>query len=283
MYFDKRAKWKFLAGVLFFAFLLWRVILAFPTPGVLQICFFDVGQGEAILVNHFTGEQVLIDGGPGNKIKDEISKCQPFYDRTIETVILTHPHFDHLSGLNWVLTNYNVEKLLYLAKDYDSNTYREFKEILKEKQIPAERIERKKLVELNERAFLQNFSFLVEDSLENLNNASIVSKLTYGSSTVLFTADAEKELQKKLLEKGVNVKADLLKVPHQGARDAAFEKFFQEVAPKIAVLSVGENSYGHPHKETLKLYQNIELLRTDQEGTIRVYTDGRSWEIVTEK
>lgn len=283
MYFDKKIKWGFLGVGLILAFLLFRLIFALPTPGVLEVCFFDVGQGDSILINHFNGNQILIDGGPGGKIKEEIGKCQPFYDRTIETVILSHPHFDHLSGLNWILTNYNVENVLRLDIEYDSGTYKKFKKILKEKRIPAEGIERKELVELSNGAFLQNFSFLSEGRLDNFNNASIVSKLTYASSTILFTADAEKELQEKLLEEGVNVRADILKVPHQGARDGAWKKFLKEVAPKTAVLSVGENSYGHPHKEALKLYRNMKLFRTDQNGTIRVFTDGKNWEIETER
>lgn len=283
MYFDKKTKWGLLGSALVLVFLLWRLIFAFPTPGVLEVCFFDVGQGEAILVNHFTGKQVLIDGGPDKEIKDEIGKCQPFYDRTIETMILTHPHFDHLSGLNWVLTNYKVGKVFHLGKDHDSNTYKEFKKILEEKQIPTKTIEKSEKIDLKEGASLHNFTSFKVDNLDNLNNASIVSKLTYGSSSMLFASDAEKELQKKLIKDDVDLKADILKIPHQGARDAAFEDFLKEVAPKTAVLSIGENPYGHPHQETLELYQNIELLRTDQEGTIRVFTNGKDWEIETER
>lgn len=268
---------------LILAFLLFRLFFALPTPGVLEVCFFDVGQGDSILINHFNGNQILIDGGPGGKIKGEIGKCQPFYDRTIEWVILTHPHFDHLSGLNWVLSNYKVEKVLHSGTNHSSNTYQEFKKILEEKQILTKAIEKSKKIDLKEGVHLDNFSVFNPDDLDNLNNASIVSKLTYASSTILFTADAEKELQEKLLEQGVNVKADILKVPHQGARDGAWKKFLKEVAPKTAVLSVGENSYGHPHEEALKLYRNMKLFRTDQDGTIRVFTDGKGWEIETEK
>lgn len=283
MYFDKKTRWGLLSAALVLAFLLLRLIFSLPTPGVLEVCFLDVGQGGAILVDHYNGNQVLIDGGPGEEIKDEIGKCQPFYDRTIETVVLTHPHFDHLAGLNWVLANYNIEKILHSGTDHDSNTYKEFKKILKEKEIPTKVIAEKKKIGLKEGADLYNFSYFKADNLDNLNNASIVSKLVYASSTILFTSDAERELQKELLEKGIDLKADILKIPHQGARDAAFEEFLREVAPKTAVLSVGENSYGHPHEETLELYRNIKLLRTDKVGTIRVLTDGEDWRIKTER
>lgn len=286
MFNSPKTRWWFIFVLCFVAFSLWRVIFALPQIGVMQVCFFDIGQGDAILINHFNGNQVLIDGGPGEKIKEELGKCQPFYDRTLEAILLTHPDYDHLSGLIWILENYHVKRVFSSGLKKDIKTYKLFQKVIKDKGVPISYLRGGEVLDLGNKARL-NILFPFPNTevwaIKNPNNASVISRLIYGESSFLFTGDAEKDLEKKLTERKLNVKADILKVPHQGSRDAAWDRFLEAVDPKASIISVGaHNPYGHPHQQTLRLLKETQLLRTDLQGTIKIFTDGKRWEINTD-
>lgn len=285
---SKNRRWIILLIGVVISLMLWRVIFALPEQGVLEVCFLNVGQGDSILINNHNGKQLLIDGGPGAKIKDEIGDCQPFYDRTIEVVLLTHPHYDHVSGLRWILENYRVDQVYFSGLEYNTNTYQEFEDTTGANSVPMSKIVAGDKLALGDKVRLEILypqAALKLKSLKNANNTSIVAKLYYADSSFLFTGDIEKDLQEQILkQKGGLLEADVLKVPHQGSSDAACPSFYKRVSPFVSVISVGaDNPYGHPDREALNLLKYSSVLRTDKHGTIQIFTDGKNWDIVTEK
>jgi competence protein ComEC len=245
--------------------------------GLLKITFLDVGQGDSILIDDSFGNQLLIDGGDGASILERIDEHLPFYDRTIAAVLLTHPDSDHLGGILKVLEAYNVENFFYTGLKKDSKTYDTLVKLLEESKLDMTIVRQGQVIELGNEAklFILYPESLVSDlELEDFNEYSIVSKLVFGDFEALFPGDAGRLLEAKLLNSGIDLTADLLKIGHHGSRHSTHSLFLMKVDPDIAVISVGENSYGHPHPDTLERLGDILTRRTDLGGNIEVVTDG---------
>jgi len=255
----------------------------------LRVYFFDVGQGEAIFINTKNGEQILIDGGPSNKILPLLGRVMPFYDHSIDAVILTHPHADHVSGLIEVLKRYNVGEVIESGVDYNTAEAKEFEDLISKKRI-------KKII-INKPAKLSFFknatlTFLSPDKyfegqiLNNVHDSVLVSELDFEGKKILFMADAEKNLERYLLQKGVLEDVDVLKVGHHGSKTSSTADFLKTVKPEYAVISVGaKNRYGHPHQQTLSGLETIgvQILRTDINGTIILNINGGQLTLQKEK
>ena len=240
----------------------------------LQIYFFDVGQGDSIFIEAKNGTQILIDGGPTNKILPLLGGVMPFYDHSIDAVILTHPHTDHVTGLIDVLKRYNVDKVIESGASYNTAEAQEFENLISEKHIKKIIID--KPVKLS---FFKNaaLNFLFPDKsfegqiLKNVHDSALVSELDFEGKKILFMADAEKNLERYLLQKGVLEDIDVLKAGHHGSKTSSNDFFLKAVKPEYAVISVGaRNRYGHPHQDVLSRLASAgaKIFRTDLDGTI---------------
>ncbi len=257
----------------------WLVVFDLSNPSLLKVIFFDVGQGDAIFVETPQRHQILIDGGPSEDLfLEKLSKEIPFYDRSIDLIILTHPERDHLRGLIGVLKAYKVDYVLITGVEKESKDYQFFERLIEKEKTKVIFAKRGERILAGKVSLIVLFPFesLKGKIFKNTNNTSIVSLLKFNKISFLFTGDIYKKIEKELIRE-VNLKADILKVAHHGSKTSSSGEFLKAVSPKIAVISVGkENIYGHPHQEVLERLKkfNINIFRTDKSGDIKFLTDG---------
>ena len=248
--------------------------------GLAEVHFIDVGQGDSIYIKT-PMQDILIDGGEreqGEKVVEYL-KDQNVDD--LELVIGTHPHSDHIGGLITVLKEIPVKEVMDPGLVHTSKTFEDYLRLIDQKDIvfTLDRAGIKREYEDGTR--LEIFSPADPDA-DDLNNASIVSKLTYGDISFLFTGDAEKKSENEMLKSGYKLKSTVLKAGHHGSSTSTSDDFLKAAAPEAVVIMCGaDNSYGHPHKEILeKLEQaSIDIYRTDLLGTIIVETNGTDYHV----
>lgn len=280
------ARWKkitlFILSAI--ALFIWYAIFTIGAKGEIEIIFFDVGQGDAVLIQTNDGKQILIDGGPGKTILAKLGDAMPYWDREIELVMLTHPHADHLDGLIEVLKNYEVKNVLDSRASYHTADYAEWQRLLEEKQIPVAAAKAGQRVHVSPFAFLDILAPLEDmtgKSFDNIHDAMVVARLNFerlnlsrDSTSVLFVGDAERRAEHQLLTSFPDMlDANVLKVGHHGSKTSSSEAFLKAVSPDIAVISVGaKNRYNHPHQSILDRLERlgIQIHRTDIEGDIRL-------------
>ena len=275
----KNFKYYFL-GVLFLGVIfVWYAVLAETRHG-LKVAFLDVGQGDAIFVEAPNGNQILIDGGPNKSVLRELSKQMPFYDRTIDAVILTHPHLDHYAGLNEVLKKYKVSLEMDPGTKVKGAGFGEFENLVKLKNIKNLYAKREMKISLDKDLRLDILLPVINDKNLSEHDGMLVSRLVYKNNSFLLTGDTgdmEDNLENFLLSFGGNIKSDVLKIGHHGSKTSTSEKFLGWVSPGLAVISADKNNkYGHPHKEVTERLSVFEIptLRTDEKGTIDLKSDG---------
>ena len=252
----------------------------------LHISFLNVGEGDAILIQK-GNQQVLVDGGPGSQdVTLGLGDKMPFWDRTIELVILTHPHADHLSGLVEVLQRYKVEQVLYSDLDYELPLYDEWLRLIKEKGIKCATAQARQQIDLGEGIVIRVLNPQTpkitgtEPDLDTdiENNGSMVLRLSLSRVSFLLTADIQQAAEFELVAERADLASTVLKVAHHGSKTSTTPEFLAVANPQVAVISVGENSFGHPSIEVLKrLEEKIgseNIFRTDEQGTIEFITDG---------
>jgi competence protein ComEC len=257
----------------------------------LHVSFLDIGQGDAILIQR-GNQQVLIDGGPSPQtLTMELGDRMPFWDRTIELVVLTHPHDDHLSGLVEVLKRYEVEQVFYPDLDYDSSLYKEWRRLIDEKDISVTLAQADQEIDLGDgvtMSVLHPPATLMTGTESDTNNNSTVLRLSFGRVSFLFTGDIEWEAEFRLIAQGFELDCTVLKVGHSGSYTSTTPDFLAAASPLVAVISVGEtNLYGHPHDEVVERLETAldaeNVYRTDEQGTIEFITDGEGlWVVVGE-
>jgi len=262
----------------------WSVVFEQASDGILEITFFDVGQGDGIFIQTPNDKQILIDGGPDNSILEKLNQTMPFYDRTIDLVILTHPDADHITGLVEVLNYYQVEHILTSGLEKDTAVYIKWKELIEEKNISLS------LAQMGQKIILQNGialevlwpnQNLISSYSSSANNVSVVTRLVYGDIEVLLTGDIEKKVENYLVNQDFKLESDILKLPHHGSKTSTSYNFLKAVNPKIAIISVGEdNRYKHPSKEVLERIKDLIVYRTDKDGDIQILTDGVLFDII---
>jgi competence protein ComEC len=276
----------FILGFLFLAnFFAWIVVFDLKSHKFLEVNFFDVGQGDAIFIETPTRHQILIDGGPSSKIIEKLVREIPFWDRSIDLIILTHPEKDHITGLLEVLKRYRVENILWTGIVRNIPEYKEWLNLIEKEKANV------KIAKAGQKIFCKNCQWKIEifypfESLEGMefedsNDTSIVSKLIFGNSSFLFTGDIYKDVEESLALTPFDLNSKILKVAHHGSKTSSSENFLEKVLPEVAIISVGENKYGHPNKETLEILEKygIRVLRTDREGDIKIISDGKKYEI----
>lgn len=252
--------------------------------GKLKVVFFDVGQGDSIFVETPGGHQILIDGGPdGRVVLEKLGKETPFWDRTLDLVILTHPEYDHLRGLIDVLARYKVENILWTGEKKKNVTFEKWLAVLGEENgniVVAQRGGEIKAGNLEIFVLypLEKIEGIVSEKSSNDN--SIVVQLVFGETSFLLFGDISKKIENKMLKsKDIALDLDVLKVAHHGSKTSTSKEFLEKVTPEIAVISVGkDNQYGHPHQEVLSNLAEfgIKVLRTDEKGDIKIVSDGNT-------
>ena len=274
----------FLLGLLIFLNILaWLTVYEVSQPQSLEVNFFDVGQGDAIFIKDQKLHQVLIDGGPDSTVLEKLGKEIPFWDNTLDLIILTHPEKDHVSGLIEVLKRYKVENILWTGVVRDTAEYKEWKKLIEEegaKIFIAKAGQKIYSSAKNFRAeILYPFESLEGKTLEDSNNTSIIIRLVFGENSFLFTGDAYQSAERELIQREINIDSDVLKVGHHGSKTSSSEEFIKKVSPEIAVIPTGkDNPYGHPHPEVLETLDKygIRILRTDLNGDIKILCDSQS-------
>ncbi|MFH1401461.1 MAG: ComEC/Rec2 family competence protein [Parcubacteria group bacterium] len=277
--FNKRWAFGFVVFLFFANFLAWAAVYDLSQPQFLEVSFFDVGQGDAAFIETPSGHQIIIDGGPGAAVLEKLDKKMPFWDRTIDLIILSHPEKDHLAGLIEVLKRYQVENILWSGVIRETAEYEEWLELIEEEgaEIKIARAGGKILSGSVEIQILYPFESMEGKELKDSNDSSVVAKLVFGEKSFLFTGDISGKIEVSLAENFPEIDSDVLKVSHHGSKYSSFDEFISKVSPQVAVIQVGkDNSYGHPMQEVLDrlLKYGIDILRTDRNGDIKIFSDG---------
>jgi len=289
----------FLGVLVFLNVLVWQEIFDFVGNPYLEVIFFDVGQGDAIFIETPQKHQILIDGGPDSGILEKLGRVMPFWDKSIDLIILTHPEHDHFAGLIEVLKRYKVENILWTGVVRDTAEYQEWLELINKEKAKIYIAKSGRRITTNPALGVIEILYPLENLegqvFKNANNSSVITQVTFRKNTFLnstegkiqgsegvkflFTGDAYKSIERKLINQGINLDSDILKVGHHGSKTSTAEEFIKQVSPEIAVISAGKNNpYGHPHQETLDTLEKygIDILRTDKEGDIKIFSDGKN-------
>lgn len=263
--------------------LIWHAVFYVASHRDLVMTVFDIGQGDSIFIELVNGNRVLIDGGPSDAVLAKLGAIMPFWDHTIDLVILTHPHTDHVTGLIGLLKRYHVGMIMESGVNYATSEYDEWHAFEREKNIPVVVAKRGQRIHLSKTAYLDiltPFQSFVGSSPKNVHDAMIISKLHAGSATALLTGDAEKPLEYELLFSGDDLRSDVLKIGHHGSKTSTAEDFLRAASPRIAVISVGrKNRYGHPAQAVVDRVHafGASLFRTDINGDVRLVSDGKGF------
>lgn len=249
--------------------------------GSFEITFFDVGQGDAAFILTPRGRQIVIDGGPDATILKKLARKIPFWDRSIDMVVLSHPAQDHVAGLLDVLQKYRVKTILWTGIQKDTKIFHAWEKAIAEEQREGANVifaSGSRSISLGKGSCPQRLDILSPQ--ENIagtlvegddNDTSLVARLSSCLHSVLFTGDLTQKGESMLLAENVSLDSDILKAGHHGSRTSSSDEFIRAVSPNIAVISSAKgNRYGHPHEETLATLEQygIEIRRTDEEGDI---------------
>jgi len=250
--------------------------------GKLSVHFIDVGQADSIFIKLPTGKTMLIDAGNNIDGEDVVRYIRRQGVDTIDYLIGTHPHADHIGGMDDVIENLNIENIYMPRVTADTMTFEEVLLAIKDKGLKITEVKAGTLV--TDETVRAEFVAPCGSYYEELNDYSAVLKLTYGNKTFLFTGDAEELSEREILRK-YDVDADVLKVGHHGSNTSSCYEFLKAVSPEIAVISVGENNdYKHPSKKILNRIEKTgaTVYRTDLNGNIILICDGENIDVVTE-
>ena len=249
----------------------------------LTIHFIDVDQGDCILVQN-KGKNLLIDAGENDMGNRVVSYLNQLNIEKIDYLIGTHPHSDHIGGLDTVINNFKIGKIILPEVQNNTRIFEDVLTAISESKLKITKPVVGTKYELGD----ASFTILAPNSInkEDLNACSVGIRLVYGKTSYVFTGDAESVSEQEMVQNKIKLSADVLKVNHHGSRYSNTEKFLKAVNPKYAVIMVGkDNSYGHPHKEALARLKKTKakLFRTDLQGTIILTSDGKTIQFQTEK
>lgn len=281
------------------------VVATYESAPRMIVC--DVGQGDATLV--VSGSvQVLIDGGPGRKVLDCLSRNMPFWDKTIEVVVLSHPDYDHLSGVVEVLGRYQVMSLVTSGYPSDSEAYQRLINLVEEKSVSVLHAKRGTRVQVadigvyaiwpittfRESQIRNNLSYNIKTEHELFrdtaykkgNDMSLVVYVSLNGHKILFPGDIGHAQELALYREGLLRPVEILKVPHHGSKYSSDDNFIRALEPKVATIGVGaNNTFGHPHPTVLsRLEENkVRVWRTDLHGQVVIYLDSGTYRVMPER
>lgn len=248
--------------------------------GSLSVHFIDVGQGDCIYINQ--GEyNMLIDAGNNEDGEKLVSYLKSLNVNGFDYVIGTHPHEDHIGGMDDIINNFEIDNYYMPDKLSTTKTFEDVLDALDAKGLSYNVPKIDDEFKLGDATFKVIYS---GDDTNDINDSSIVLKMTYGDNSFLFTGDATSNVEEIILNK--DIKSDVLKVAHHGSSYSSTTEFLDKVDPKYAIISVGKNnSYNHPASITLQKLSNrdITVYRTDLDGTIIFTSDGTNLSVQTKK
>lgn len=261
--------------------------------GQLHVIFCDVGQGDAIIIKTPDRKVILVDGGPDNAVAGCLSRYLPFWEREVDLVLLTHPHSDHFFGMFSVLERYEVKSYASIELINTDTSHQELHKLLNEEQIPQRFVLAGDAWMLGNVGEVGEVGLKVvgpsESDLKQMNPggtinecdacASLALNLTYGTFSMLLTGDSEDTSFTDMLHH-IDNQVSVLQIPHHGSRTGIDQDIIQQIAPRLAIISVGaENRYNHPHPTILELLsaEQIPVRRTDLEGDVEIVSDGKEW------
>lgn len=260
-------------------------ILLIPRP--LKITYLDVNQGDSAIIETPNKITILIDGGgyPEYQGKRKISKdvlLPALYSKRINSldlVIISHPHDDHMKGIEELIGEIPIEAIGVFDIDY--KYMNDFIEEIRRRGIKVIKLTEGNIIKVDKNISMEVLSpksnAIIVDEQKDINNLSIVIRLDYNNSSFLFTGDIQEETENTLIDMEKNIKADVLKVPHHGSDTSSSEVFLAGVRPRISIISVGEsNNFNHPNPDVVKLLEDISIriYRTDKDGAVEVITNG---------
>ncbi len=283
--------WQVLAIAIVGCVLVWMAALA-PRHGVLRVVFADVGQGDMTVITTPSGSRVVIDGGPDRARAVEVLGGEMnFWENAIDLQILTHPHNDHVIGLNEVLARYEVSRIIERRQAVNSPEYTEWIKLASAESARIIEAIPGTTVSFDDGVSIQivnppNPPLAGTDSDED--NASVVVRVVYGDSAFLITGDVFHEAEAWMIRSGIPLDSDVLKLAHHGSRTSSTAEFLQAVAPAVAVIPVAEdNRFGHPHQEVIDRLKSLvpppRVLLTGQRGSVTFETDGDTLRLWTSR
>lgn len=266
---------RVIVGILCIGLLLGAREFAYRVDGKTHAAFFDVGQGDSALMTFPDGTRMLVDGGPDWSTLEHLGKTLPFFDRTIDIVVLSHPNADHMMSLPEVLRRYHVRTLLTAGTIFSSGRYAA--------TLSGAVLAGTTLLTLSAGDHIDLADATIRvvwppknrppSMSKNENNDSLTLMVETPEKRILFTGDLESIVERTLVQAHADIHADILKVPHHGSKSSSSTGFLLAVQPAVAVVSVGkDNQYGHPAADVIQRLKalGIAIRRTDQEGTVEI-------------
>lgn len=243
--------------------------------GAMHVVFLDTGQGDSTLLTFRDGTRMLIDGGPDWSPLESLGKRLPFFDRTIDILVLSHPNSDHMTSFGEIIRRYDVQALITAGTPFSSDMYHAILSGALLHGVTVNTVEAGDILRIADATLsvLWPPSPRPTGMSRDANNDSIYLMLEESGKRILFTGDGESIVEKTLVAANADLKADILKAAHHGSKTSSSTGFLLAVNPKAAVISVGRNnSYHHPSPSVIKLMKSldIDIRRTDQEGDIEV-------------
>lgn len=283
--------WQVTTVVVGAACLVWIAALD-QTSGNLKVVFADVGQGDMTAITTPVGHRVVVDGGPDPQRAAEILGAElPFWDRDVDMIVLTHPHSDHISGLNEILRRYNVGSVLERRQDFEGAEYAVWYDLVEAegaaaiKSAPGTRLSFPDGVAVE---VLGPPTEILKGTASDVDNGSVIVRVTYGDRSFIITGDLFGEGEAWLVDSGQPLSTDVLRVAHHGSRTSSSQQFLDAVDPGVAIISVGsDNRFGHPAPEVVDrlnaVVQDSQVFSTAERGSITFETDGQTLWMWTER
>ncbi|WP_283693277.1 ComEC/Rec2 family competence protein [Clostridium perfringens] len=246
----------------------------------MSVTYLNVGQGDSELIQ-VNGINMLIDAGTNAGANDLVKDLKNRGIKTIDIAIATHPHEDHIGGMDEVLENFDVKSFYAPKVAHTTKTYENMLKAVKNEGLKIKQIKEGTKIDLGKDTEVQVYS-PVKSQYEELNNYSPVMKISYGQNSFMFTGDAESLVEKEILNENKDLKADVLKLGHHGSHSSSSEEFLKAVDPSIAIVSCAkDNKYGHPHKETMSNLKKagITVYETFRDGDITISSNGKKLDV----
>jgi len=254
-------------------------------PGVLTVAFLDIGQGDSILIQSPTGRRLLVDGGPDGAVLHELATVLPWYSRRIDVVLATHPDADHIGGLSDVLSRYDVSYIIDNSVQHDTPAVESFLLASATEGAVVRGLRRGEGIDLGGGATAQVLFPDRDMSHTETNMASIVLRVSYGAHSFILSGDSPQAIERYLVSiDGAKLKSTVLKAGHHGSNTSSDVSFVGVVSPEYVVYSRGcNNTYGHPHQETLDTFNRfaVKAYDTCTDGTVVFTSDGTTLRVNT--
>lgn len=274
---------SFMIGIVILACSLLVAVAAVPPED--KVVFLDVGQGDSILIQNGI-HQILVDGGPGAAVLEQLAREMPTFDKKVDVLILSHPQQDHLEGLRHVLERYSTELVVLPAATTESQLFQSFIDLLVDRNIPyrfAWAGQQLMVGDIHVQ-ILAPFDIPAARTIAraDVNNASTSLRVDFNNLSLLLTGDAE-QVAEQLLVQHISpelLDVQILKAGHHGSNSSTHLPLLQATSPSAAVISVGaDNRFGHPHPAVLERLAGIPTFRTDEHGSIQFFYADQQWRL----